>query len=114
MSPSVRRAIVASFAVSGTAFEVHAEEVTANRVSSFPSSIGAGRDAKPVLPTAVKGGAEEIFPGAGRVRRGRVTSAEALRRFAGGPPHSTTPRGVRLSRRRLALPPRPRSPRTPR
>lgn len=81
VSPSVRRAVVASFAVSDTAFEVHAEEVTANRVSSFPSSIGAGRDAKPVLPTAVKGGAEEIFPGAGRVRRGRVTSAEALRAF---------------------------------
>lgn len=64
-SPSARGAIAASFAVSGTAFEVHTEESTPNGVSSFPSSIGSGRDAKPVLPTVVEGGAEEVLPGAG-------------------------------------------------
>ncbi|WP_181383474.1 hypothetical protein [Streptomyces sp. NWU339] len=51
--------------MSGTAFEVHTEESTPNGVSSFPSSIGSGRDAKPVLPTVVEGGAEEVLPGAG-------------------------------------------------
>ncbi|MET8217275.1 MULTISPECIES: DUF6230 family protein [Streptomyces] len=49
-------AIAASFAVSGTAFKVRAEEVTANGLSSFPSSIGSGGDAKPVLLAAVKDG----------------------------------------------------------
>lgn len=50
-------AIAASFAVSGTAFKVSASEVTAQGVSSFPSSIGdSADDAKPVLLAAVKDG----------------------------------------------------------
>ncbi|TQJ46524.1 hypothetical protein [Streptomyces sp. SLBN-115] len=50
-------AIAASFAVSGTAFKVSASEVTAQGVSSFPSSIGGSADdAKPVLLAAVKDG----------------------------------------------------------
>ncbi|GAB2444331.1 DUF6230 family protein [Streptomyces incanus] len=50
-------AIAASFAVSGTAFKVHAEEVTTDGLPSFPSSIGYGGGAKPVPPVAVKDGA---------------------------------------------------------
>jgi Family of unknown function (DUF6230) len=50
-------AVAASFAVSGTAFKVSASEVTAQGVSSFPSSIGSSaNDAKPVLLAAVKDG----------------------------------------------------------
>ncbi|WP_405632563.1 DUF6230 family protein [Streptomyces sp. NBC_00016] len=50
-------AIAASFAVSGTAFKVSASEVTAQGVSSFPSTIGGSADdAKPVLLAAVKDG----------------------------------------------------------
>ncbi|MFF3203962.1 DUF6230 family protein [Streptomyces sp. NPDC002962] len=50
-------AIAASFAVSGTAFKVSASEVTAQGVSSFPSSIGGSADdARPVLLAAVKDG----------------------------------------------------------
>ncbi|WP_328557705.1 DUF6230 family protein [Streptomyces sp. NBC_00358] len=50
-------ALAASFAVSGAAFEVSASEITANGVSSFPSTIGASAtDAKPVLLAAVESG----------------------------------------------------------
>ena len=50
-------AVAASFAVSGTAFEVSASEITAEGVSTFPSSIGSSSsDAKPVLLAAVKNG----------------------------------------------------------
>ncbi|MEV0691734.1 hypothetical protein [Streptomyces sp. NPDC050388] len=63
-SPSAR-GVAASSAAAGTAFEVRTEGSTANGVSSFPSSVGSGRDAKPVLPTAVEDGAEEVLPGAG-------------------------------------------------
>ncbi|MEU5097005.1 DUF6230 family protein [Streptomyces sp. NPDC020996] len=50
-------ALAASFAVSGTAFKVAASEVTAEGVSSFPSSLGdSADDAKPVLLAAVKNG----------------------------------------------------------
>ncbi|WP_237407132.1 hypothetical protein [Streptomyces sp. M2CJ-2] len=68
--PSARRETAASFAVSGTAFKVHAEEITADGVSSFPSSIGSSRDAKPTLPTAVKDDTEEIFPEPGESAEG--------------------------------------------
>ncbi|MCX5009004.1 DUF6230 family protein [Streptomyces sp. NBC_00638] len=50
-------ALAASFAVSGAAFKVSASEITADGVSSFPSSIGdSANDAKPVLLAAVKNG----------------------------------------------------------
>ncbi|NUS11892.1 MAG: cholesterol esterase [Streptomyces sp.] len=50
-------ALAASFAVSGAAFKVSASEVTAQGVSSFPSSVGGSADdAKPVLLAAVKNG----------------------------------------------------------
>ncbi|MFJ3670420.1 DUF6230 family protein [Streptomyces sp. NPDC090106] len=50
-------ALAASFAVSGTAFKVSASEVTAQGVSSFPSSVGGSADdAEPVLLAAVKSG----------------------------------------------------------
>ncbi|WP_328498000.1 DUF6230 family protein [Streptomyces sp. NBC_00414] len=50
-------ALAASFAVSGAAFQVSASEVTAEGVSSFPSSVGdSASGAKPVLLAGVKSG----------------------------------------------------------
>ncbi|GGX76785.1 cholesterol esterase [Streptomyces fructofermentans] len=50
-------ALAASFAVSGSAFKVSASEITAEGVSSFPSSVGgSANDARPVLLAGVKSG----------------------------------------------------------
>ncbi|MDR6974262.1 hypothetical protein J2X68_000940 [Streptomyces sp. 3330] len=86
-------AIAASFAVSGTAFKVSASEVTAQGVSSFPSSIGGSADdAEPVLLAAVKDGTPTTSPRCAR------PSSSGTSRAAPGRPVPSTPSIPRSAR----------------